>query len=176
MQYYTDNLESARLRARKLTLEDALLWEEFFNDKDVLEFFPNPGLDSDLEWSKYWINKQLHRYAECSYGLQALIHKDTNEFIGQCGLLLQEVDGKKHIEVGYHILRKHREKGYASEAAKLFIDYAFNNNLATSVISIIDTENIKSEKVALKNGLIKAKQTTWKGLDVFIYKIDKATI
>jgi RimJ/RimL family protein N-acetyltransferase len=102
-----------------------------------------------------------------------LINKDTNEFVGQCGLLAQEVDGEQKVEVGYHIFKKHWGQGYAPEAAKLFIDYGFKNNQATSIISIINTGNVRSQKVAHKNSLTKIKQTTWSNLDVFIYQIDK---
>jgi RimJ/RimL family protein N-acetyltransferase len=170
---YTDNLESKRLRTRKLTLDDVGLWAEFFEDKDAIEFLPNIGFPSTKERAKHWIEKQLGRYADNRYGLQALINKDTNEFIGQCGLLAQEVDGEQKVEVGYHIFKKHWGQGYAPEAAKLFIDFGFKNNQATSIISIINTGNVRSQKVALKNSLTKIKQTTWSNLDVFIYQIDK---
>lgn len=170
---YADNLESTRLRTRFLTLDDISAWAKFFEDKEAVEFLPNFGFTTTEERAKHWIEKQLGRYADKRYGLQALIDKNTNEFIGQCGLLAQEVDGEQKVEVGYHIFKKHWGKGYAPEAAKLFIDYGFNNNQANSIISIIDIENIKSQKVALKNRLRKVKQTKWSGLDVFIFQIEK---
>ena len=105
--------------------------------------------------------------------MQAILNIETNEFIGQCGLLTQEVDDKKELEVGYHVMKKHWGKGFAPEAAKLFIDFAFENNLTKSIISIIHKENIKSQKVALRNGLTKEKETNWKGMDVYIYRIEK---
>jgi RimJ/RimL family protein N-acetyltransferase len=170
---YQDNLESERLLTRKLTSNDIEIWSDFFKDKDAIEFLPDPGFNSSEERSKHWIEKQLNRYSENLFGLQALIDKKTNEFIGQCGLLKQTVDGKTEIEVGYHIFKKYWGQGYAPEAAKLFIDYAFQNNLTDSVISIINTNNIKSQKVANKNGLLKEKQSIWSGLDIFIYRIHK---
>lgn len=170
---YTDQLESERLRTRKLSLDDVEAWAQFFEDKEAVEFLPNLGFTSTKDRAKHWIEKQLGRYAENRYGLQALINKATNEFVGQCGLLAQVVDGEQKVEVGYHIFKKHWGQGYAPEAAKLFIDYGFNNDQASSIISIINTGNIKSQKVALKNGLIKVKQTVWSDLDVFIYQIDK---
>lgn len=170
---YRDNLESKRLLTRFLTTEDILTWADFFNDKEAVEFLPTFGLSSNLERAEYWIQRQLNRYKENNFGLQALIHKKTNEIVGQCGLLKQEVDGQIEIEVGYHIFKKLWGQGYAPEAAKLFIEYAFKNDLADSVISIIDIQNIKSQIVADKNGLKKEKQTKWSGIDVFIYRIRK---
>ncbi len=120
------------------------------------------------------IETQLARYAENRFGLQALVNKSTNEFIGLCGLLAQEVDGINEIEVGYHILKKQWEQAYATEAAKLFIDYAFEHHLTLSVVSVIDVDNFKSQRVAEKNGLKIDKQTKWIGdEDVFIYRISK---
>ena len=87
-------------------------------------------------------------------------------------MLTQEVDNIIEIEVGYHIFKKYWGKGFAPEAAKLFIDYAFENDLTNSVISVIDVGNIKSQKVAEKNGLTREKQTKYSdGEDVYIYRI-----
>lgn len=170
---YYDKLESKRLRTKNLTLADINLWSEFFEDKEAIEFLPNIGFPSTKERAKHWIEKQLSRYSDKRYGLQALINKDTNEFVGQCGLLAQEVDGEPKVEVGYHIFKKYWGQGYAPEAAKLFIDFGFKNNQTTSIISIINTGNIRSQKVAIKNGLTKLKQTKWSDLDVFIYQLNK---
>jgi len=171
--FYTDNLQSQRLVTRKITLNDIEEWSEFFKDKDAVKFLPNPDINSTIERSAFWINKQLKRYQDNTYGLQALIDKETNQFVGQCGLLGQTIDGKEEIEIGYHIFKKHWGKGYAPEAAKLFIDYSFNNNITDSVISIIHIDNIKSQRVAEKNGLTREKQVKWSNLDVFIYRIKK---
>lgn len=171
--FYTESLESKRLLTRKLTMNDVDPWAKFFEDKDAVEFLPNIGFATTKDRAKHWIEKQLCRYSENRYGLHALINKETNEFIGQCGLLGQVVDEEQKVEVGYHIFKKHWGQGYAPEAAKLFIDFGFNNNQATSIISIININNIKSQKVALKNGLTKLKQTKWSDLDVFIYQINK---
>jgi RimJ/RimL family protein N-acetyltransferase len=149
------------------------IWTEFFEDKEATEFFP-PTKETSEQQASGWIDRLLLRYANKRYGLQALYKKDTHEFVGQCGLLLQEVDGIAELEVGYHILKKYWGNGYAPEAAQLFIDYAFKNNLAESVISIIDTRNVKSQRVADKNGLLREKETVWSGLEVYIYRVKKA--
>ncbi len=168
---YHDHLESERLVTRLLTTHDIVMWSNFFKDKEAVEFIPDFGFNSAEERSKHWIEKQTNRYSNNMFGLQALINKKTNEFIGQCGLLKQTVDGKTEIEVGYHLFKKYWGQGYATEAAKLFIDFAFQNGLADSIISIIETKNIKSQRVAVKNGLINEKQTVWTELDVFIFRI-----
>ena len=86
---------------------------------------------------------------------------------------MQEVDRETEIEVGYHIFKRFWGQGFAPEAAKLFIDYAFKNNLSNSIISIININNIRSQQVAEKNGLVREKQTNWLDLNVYIYRIKK---
>lgn len=173
---YEDNLQSERLMTRKLNESDILIWEEFFEDSEAVEFLylSSLGLSSNIEYATHMINKQLERYEDKRFGHQALIDKKTKKFIGICGLLTQEIDKKKEIEVGYHILKKFWGQGYATEAAKLFIDYAFKNELANTIVSVIDVENFKSQKVAKKNGLTIDKKTKWlDNEDVFIYRIIK---
>src|SRR5687768_8343079 len=150
---YNDNLASKRLRTRFLTMDDSKAWADFFKDPEAVEFMSKFLLASPEETAKHWIARQMTRYNEKRFGLQALIDKSTNEFIGQCGLLRQEVDGKAELEVGYHIFKKYWGQGFAPEAAKMFIDYAFTNNLAETIISIIDIGNNRSQIVAEKNGL-----------------------
>ncbi len=68
----------------------------------------------------------------------------------QCDLLLQKIENKLEIEVGYHVIQKYWGMGYATEAAQLFLDFAIENKLAQSVIAIIHPNNLKSIRVAEK--------------------------
>ena len=169
---YRDGLESQRLGTRFLKPEDATSWQEFMNDPRATEFFPASFFPEDIAPASFWIDSQLARYSSKRFGLQALVKKDTGEFVGQCGLLLQEVDGLQELEVGYHILPRYWGKGYAPEAAKLFIHHVFEQQLSDSVISIIDARNIKSQRVAEKNKLILDKKTNWRSIEAFIYRIN----
>ncbi len=171
MYQYEDNLESERLITRFVNRNDVRDWSEFFKDPVSTQYFPSSFFASHEDPSETWINRQLKRYAENRYGLQALIDKQSGQLVGQCGLLVQEVDGVAELEVGYHILTRYRGLGFAPEAAKRFIDYAFANRLSDSVISIIDTRNAPSCRVAEKNGLQREKTTYWSGIEVFIYRI-----
>ncbi|MGB3078804.1 MAG: GNAT family N-acetyltransferase [Saprospiraceae bacterium] len=171
---YQDQLQSSRLVTRFLTRDDISIWTDFFKDEEAIELMPTYGLTTHEERATRWIEKQLDRYATHRMGHQALIDKNTNAFIGQSGLLVQEVDGVTELEVGYHVFKKYWGQGYAPEAARLFLNHAFENNLSDSVISIIDTRNLRSQRVADKNGLLREKQTTWSDLNVYIYRIDKS--
>lgn len=170
---YEDHLLTERLITRFLTPEDIRVWTHFFKDKDATAFFPNLEFDTDEEKARWWVERQLTRYRESRFGLQALVHKHTKEFIGQCGLLTQEVDGVEEVELAFDIFKKYWGQGYAPEAAQAFLQYAFRNHLAPSVISIIDVRNTKAQRVAWKCGMAREKETQWAGIDVVIYRISK---
>ena len=53
-------------------------------------------------------------------------------------------------------------------------NFAFENSIAESLISIIVTENLPSIKVAEKNRMSREKKTVWRDAEVFIYRITKA--
>lgn len=169
--HYTDGLESQRLTTRFLVPEDAELWCAFVSSKEATEFFTDYyAPENPLPAAERFLSRQFNRYKEKTFGLQALVEKSSGEVVGICGLLLQQVDGKPELEVGYQILPKYWGLGYAPEAAKLFIDFAIKHQLADSIISVIDVGNVKSERVAEKNGLKRDKLTVYSGLDVWVYR------
>src|SRR6478609_11110811 len=106
---YHDELQTKRLITRFLTPEDILSWAQFFKDKEALEFLSTFGMDSCENMSKHWVERQLSRYNQNRFGLQALINKSTDGFIGQCGLINQEIDKKWEMEISYHIFKKDRK-------------------------------------------------------------------
>lgn len=173
MQYPPAHLETARLNIRPLTIDDIETWRPFTLDPNAMEFMMTFYPPEITDIATHWINFQLRRYAEGRFGMMALIEKETGEMVGMCGLLAQIVDDLPELEVGYHIMPKFWGKGYAPEAAKFFMDYAFDNNISDNIISVIDVGNVKSQRVAEKNGLYREKQTVQKGDDVFVYRIKK---
>ena len=166
------NLSSQRLNFRKLTSKDVSEWMEFFGSDKALEFLPFEKNNKDQ--CADWINRQIFvRYPLDDLGLYAVIEIESGKLIGQCGLLRQEVDGKEELEIGYHLIPRFWKKGYATEAAVAFKNFAFQNNLAESLISIIHIDNINSQKVAERNGMKQEKQTVFREMPIYIYRILK---
>ena len=171
---YLHGETSERLMYRKLELSDIPAWQRFFEDEESSQYL---GLDLSLsneQQARDWIERQLWRYENNAYGHHALIDKKSGKFIGQCGLLTQEIDGKQEVEIGYHLFKEFRGYGFASEAACKFRDYAFDNKLAQSLISIIDVRNVASQKVAQKIGMTQTQQVKYYSLDVYVYRINSS--
>src|SRR5690242_1948524 len=103
---YHQEHQTDRLHIRQLTSEDSVVWTNFFDDLIHLKHLPlpsQPGM-SNYQKAEFWIGKQLTRYQENRFGLMALINKTNGTFMGQCGLLSQELDGEPVLEIGYHLL------------------------------------------------------------------------
>ena len=155
--YYTHPHQSDRLTMRKLTTEDAEAWDVFMQSKEATTLFP-PTHKPPLFTSQDWIERQLQRYQNNQFGLLALIRKEDGKFVGQCGLLTQDIEGQSEVEIGYHLLPDFWKHGYAREAARYFVEFAIKELHYKSVISIIDIKNEQSQKVAIANGMINTKQ------------------
>lgn len=175
--FYRDQLTSERLTTRFLTEGDIKVWSEFYKNPDAVRFlhvstwFADDTNPDPLRLSDFMIRKQLKRYAEQRYGLQVILEKERGTFLGLCGLVTQEVDGITELEVGYHFFPSYWGRGYATEAARMFLDFAKTKRLADSVISLINPENIPSRRVAERNGLTVNKFTRWPAdQDVVVYR------
>ena len=105
------------------------------------------------EETRRWIRRNIKRYAELGFGLWAVILKETGEFIGDCGITMQNIHGQLLPEIGYHIRRDLWRRGYASEAAQACMDFIFTHTSFNSVYSYMKYTNEASYGVALKNGM-----------------------
>lgn len=170
---YKDGLQTERLITRFFTKDDGPVWNAYCHDPEATRFTAIPGKTCD-ELTQAWLARTLNRYATGQYGGQLLISKETGEVIGQAGLLLQEINDRTEVEVGYHLIRKYWGKGYATEAAKLFLDYGFEYNAAPTIVSVIHPQNDMSKAVALRMGMkLVDNKARFRGEDYYLYRITR---
>lgn len=172
---YLNQLSTQRLTIRPLQIEDAKDWTAFFINNSNLKHLGLGEIDAKTAelYAKSWIEKQIWRYQNNEYGHHALVLKETGKLVGQCGLLTQVFGDQKEIEVGYHMLPQYMQNGYATEAALAVRDFAFENNIAESLISLIGIDNEPAQKVAKKLSMKKDSRMKANEMDVYIYQIDK---
>ena len=174
--YTLEGQETERLVFRKLSEEDFDAWLEFCKFPDSLIYvFSQEQLkvEDPIERCRIWFDRVFNRYYNELGGMNALIDKETGALVGQCGLLIQTIDGVEELEIGYSIMPAFRGKGFATEAAIKCKQVAFEQNYAASLISIIVPENTASIGVALNNGMHLDKTTVSNGDRVHVYRINK---
>ncbi|MBA4547899.1 GNAT family N-acetyltransferase [Thermoactinomyces intermedius] len=163
-------LETERLYLRELKQEDLDRLHAIFSDEETMRFYPAPFT---REQTGQWIQKNQERYRKDGFGLWGVCLKETDELIGDCGLVRQTVDGRTEIEIGYHIHKKYWSRGFATEAAKACKAYGFHQLHFNKLICLIDPKNIPSIRVAEKIGFTKEKEVFIFGKNHAVYSGDK---
>ena len=143
-------LETERLYMRELTQSDYSSLCKILQDEKTMYAYNGPFSNAETQ---NWLDNQLARYKKYGFGLWAVILKENDELIGQCGLTVQQWKDREDLEIGYLFRREYRHKGYATEAAAACREYAFGVLGADEVCSIIRDTNIPSKNVALRNGM-----------------------
>ena len=159
-----------RLLFRKLLPSDFDTWLPFHQDPQTSKFWKGLPQEPKIACQQQF-NRVFERYEKELGGMNAVLLKTTGDLIGLCGLLVQTVDGTQELEVGYSLLPQHWRKGYATEASKKCREFAFENRLVESLISIIQIDNIPSQRVALKTGMYLDKTTTYNNNQVHVFRV-----
>ncbi|MCI1780010.1 MAG: GNAT family N-acetyltransferase [Bacteroidales bacterium] len=163
-------IETNRLYLRQLTQKDLSNLSLVLSDKESMRFYPHAFT---LEEVAGWIEKNIKRYENDGFGLWAVIRKEDNLFLGDCGITLQNIDGEILPEIGFHIIKSFCNKGYATEAAEACKEYAIRKLGFKAIYSYSELENKPSQRVASKIGMSKIKtyKSNGAGKVVYEYKI-----
>ncbi|MEI4771453.1 GNAT family N-acetyltransferase [Psychrobacillus sp. FJAT-51614] len=161
-------LSTKRLVLRKMNKVDAERLLEIFSDPEAMRYYPTI---KNEQQTIEWIDWTLDNYTKHGVGLWIVEDKVTGEFLGQCGIVPQEVDGVIEMEIGYLFVRRVWGKGYATEAALACKNYGFNQLKLNKMVSLIDKNNIPSIKVAERIGMHVEKIIHKWGKGVCVYAI-----
>ena len=145
-------LETNRLILRRLVLNDLDSLFALYCDPDVRKYIPDaPRNYEETRRELLW---HMHGHPKRpELGLWATIHKETGRFIGRCGLLPWVIDGQAEVEVAYLIGKAYWGQGLGMEAARAVLAYGFEKLNLSSLICLIEKENLPSIRVAEKIGM-----------------------
>ncbi|MGA8540421.1 MAG: GNAT family N-acetyltransferase [Terriglobales bacterium] len=163
-------LETSRLRLREFIRSDADALALILSDPETMRYYPAPYDRAGVE---QWIERNRQRYQNDSVGLWAMELKKTREMIGDSGIILQQVEGERFCEIGYHLRRDFWGQGLATEAAIACRDWAFAHLNTERLISLIRPENVASRRVAERAGMTLWKEVTWRGIPHYVYSIQR---
>ncbi|WP_282061003.1 GNAT family N-acetyltransferase [Bacillus pumilus] len=164
-------LETERLRLRTMNEHDApFLYDMLFQDEEVMKYYPSL---KDEQQTKEWIawNQKNDRMYHTS--LWIIEDKETNEPLGQSGIVLQNIEGQTELEIGYMLKKEAWGNGYAAEAAKGCLTYGFDEMKVRRMVSLIRPDNEASIKVALKMGMKKEKTISKWDQIIDVYSITR---
>ncbi len=122
------------------------------------------------EDAERWIAWNQRNYAELGHGLWVVETHDA-QFVGDCGLTIQDVEGEPFVEVGYHVHLALRGRGLATEAAAAVRDAA-RDAAIPHLVAIIRPENLPSQRVARKIGLTLERRVWKDGGDALVFGAD----
>ena len=147
-------LETQRLILREITAADFDAWSAVLGDPEVMYAYEHGFSAQEV---RQWIARQRERYDRDGFGLWAAVERETGALVGDCGLTMQDWDGRPVPEIGY-----------ASEAAAACRDHAFHVLGFREVYSIIRDSNLPSQRVALRTGMCVVGRVTrhYRGVDM----------
>lgn len=145
-----------RLRFREMSEDDV-------SNVAMLDLGGSRGPSGWVEWNQ-------RNYDEQGFGLW-IIETHAGDFVGDCGLTMQEVEGTWHVEAGWHVRSDLRWQGYAAEAARAVRDVARDLGVE-HLIAIIRPDNVASQRVALKIGLSLEREVQKNGGPALIFGAD----
>ena len=163
-------LETERLYLREFTNEDFAPLADVISDPETMKHYPKPY---DEKGVQRWLSWSFENYEKHGFGWWAMILKETGEFLGDCGITMQNIDGELLPEIGYHIQKRYWRRGYGSEAARGVRDWAFENTDFDSIYSYMTTDNVASYATAESIGMKRIKEYVDEGERLYVYAITR---
>lgn len=158
-------LETTRLYLREMTPEDAEVAYILNSDPEVLRYTGDDPFES-IEEAKTFLENYAS-YRTYGFGRWGMILKETNEYLGWCGLkYTPELD---EFDIGYRLMKKFWGKGYATEAAEACLELGFNQFNMKTIVGRAMPANTASVRVLEKIGLTYLENRFTDGTEEVIY-------
>jgi len=125
------------------------------------------GVLSESEINE-WYENQLSRIEYSKYGIWAAMLKKNMKYAGYSGLTLENINGLYVLGVAYIYNRDYQHKGYATDAVKSCVKYAFEALGYPEVFAVVRDDNIPAMNVAIRSGMFARQRIIrrCRGIDV----------
>lgn len=161
-------LTTSRLTLRPFTERDVEPLHRILNEDGILRYFPRPEPPDPARVERL-VAGQLRHWEEHGLGWWAVELRATGELLGWNGLqYLPETD---EVEVAYLLSRSHWGRGLATEGARAALHFGFETLRSGSIVGIVHPDNIASQRVLEKSGLIFVNEADYFGMHIFRYVI-----
>jgi len=148
----SNTLTTERLLLRRWREEDRLPFQQINADPRVMEFMP---ARLTAEESDALIPLIESHFDEHGFGVFALELAEIRTFIGYVGLMIPSFKAPfmPAVEILWRLDANHWGKGFATEAAREVLRYAFKNLKLDSVVAFTVPMNIRSRRVMERIGM-----------------------
>ena len=142
-------MRTDRLVLRPFRDTDLPLYAALNADPKVAEWLGGPLSREDSDDIALWANA---RWEADRLGLLAVERAADGAFLGMCGL--HRLRDRPHdVEVGWRLAYQYWGQGYATEAARAWLRYGFEELGLPRIISVTDEPNVRSLAVMRRLGL-----------------------
>lgn len=149
-------LHTARLVIRRFRPEDAIAFALYRSDPDVARYQSWDACTPE-QADAFVREMAASRPGTPGEWFQfAAADPETDELLGDVALCV-DADDPSRIELGITFAAAHQGKGYATDAARAVIDYAFERLGAAAVVAIADARNDGSIALLERIGMRRAK-------------------
>ena len=165
-------LETARLRLRTITPDDAAFYHALVNDPSWIEHIGDKGIRSVEQARTAIIDGPVAMQQRHGHSLYVMERRSDGQPLGLCGLIKR--DSLPDVDIGYAIRPAHFGQGYTFEAAQAVLAMAHERLGLKRVMGITNPGNASSIGLLLKLGLrfVEARQLPPEGRMTNIYAIE----
>ena len=143
-------IETARLRLREFTPEDAAFVLRLLNEPSFLRYIGDRGVRSLDDAKRYIADGPVAGYARFGYGLMRVERKSDGATVGMCGVLKR--DTLPDPDIGFSFLPEHWSQGYALESARAVMRHARESLGLGRIVAITTRDNEPSMRLLEKLG------------------------
>jgi RimJ/RimL family protein N-acetyltransferase len=167
-------MDTARLRLRVPEATDVRPLRDIHEDPDVVKTLTVVSPLSGLTVAWRNVALLIGHWQIRGYGEWTVIERHTGEVIGRVGLSYP--DGWPGVELGWVIRKNRWGQGYATEAARAALQWAWDHTDIEHIISMIQPDNRASVRIAEKIGERFERADTVRGEEVLTYGIHKPRV
>jgi RimJ/RimL family protein N-acetyltransferase len=127
---------------------------------DIFRFTTDLPFESVEEAREFL--KNYDAYSLYGFGRWAVVLKDTNAFIGWCGL--KYIPEEKEVDIGYRFLPEYWGQGFAVETGLKCCEFGFAKLGLTRIVARVHKDNFRSIRVSEKMGMVYEKDLMYDGV------------